>query len=65
MIRDPIVEEVRESRRKTEEACGHDWKRLAQHYRGIRTGNGRVIRLEPKLLPRTAGKFEDGLAPSG
>ncbi len=52
MIRDPIVEEVRQARRQTEEACGHDWKRLAEHYRQIQPTTGRLIRREPKLLPR-------------
>lgn len=52
MIRDLIVEEVRQIRHKTEEACGHDWKRLAEHYRRIQPGTHQVIRREPKLLPR-------------
>lgn len=52
MIRDPIVEEVRQARRQTEEACGHDWKRLTEHYRRVQITTGCLIRREPKLLPR-------------
>lgn len=48
MIRDPIVEEIREARRKTEEAFGRDWKRLAEHYRSVPIGKARVIRRAPR-----------------
>lgn len=51
MLRDPIVEEVREVRRRTEEACGHDWKRLTEHYRNVQPVTGRLIRREPRRLP--------------
>lgn len=51
MIRDPIIEEVREERRKTEEACNHDWKRLADHYRNVGTESHRIIHGKPKRLP--------------
>ena len=32
MEKDPIVEEIRNVRKKTEAACGGDWERLAAHY---------------------------------
>lgn len=50
MIRDSIVDEVRKARLQTEEACGHDWKRLAEHYRSVELGTARLIRLEPRKL---------------
>ena len=54
MLRDPIVEEVRQIRRQTEEACGHDWKRLVEHYRQIKATTGRLISREPKPISRPA-----------
>lgn len=54
MIRDPIVDEVREARRKTEEACDHDWNRLTEHYRRVPAGAARLIRGEPKRLPKAS-----------
>lgn len=29
---DPVVEEMRESRRRVSQACGHDAARLVEHY---------------------------------
>lgn len=49
-IRDPIVEEVRELRRKTKEACGGDGDRLAHHYRAVATGDHAILRGSPKRL---------------
>lgn len=51
MLRDPIVEEVREVRRKTEEACGHDWKKLLEHFRHIDPGQARIVQGQPKRRP--------------
>lgn len=48
MIRDPIVDEVREARRRTEEACEGDWNRLVEHYRAVPARGARIIRGQPK-----------------
>jgi hypothetical protein len=51
MIRDQIIEEVRGIRRATEEACGHDWEKLIEHYRQVKPTSGRIIRGKPRQLP--------------
>jgi hypothetical protein len=56
MIQDPIINEVRQLRLQTEEACGHDWTRLAEHYRRIKPEGILLVRLEPKRLPIPAVK---------
>jgi hypothetical protein len=51
MIRDPIVQEIREVRRKTEEACEGDWNRLIEHYRQVQNAATLpVFRGSPKRL---------------
>jgi len=53
MIRDPIVEEVRETRRKTELACHGDWNKLVEHYRQVQESSGHPIsRGSPRRLAR-------------
>jgi hypothetical protein len=54
MIRDSIVEEVRRIRQNTEKACGHDWKKLAEHYRKVKPTSGRLIKGKPRRLTRRA-----------
>jgi hypothetical protein len=54
MSADPIVEAVRQVRRETEEACGHDWKRLMEHYQSVQPATGRLIYREPKRLPESS-----------
>jgi len=53
MKKDPIVEEIREVRRRTEESCGHDWNRLIDHYRKVQQTSGRpTYRGSPKRLTK-------------
>jgi hypothetical protein len=57
VIRDQIIEEVRRVRRATEEACGHDWKTLVEHYRRIKPTHSRIIHRKPRqLLAQPAAK---------
>ncbi|MFA7235734.1 MAG: hypothetical protein WC058_02625 [Phycisphaeraceae bacterium] len=48
MIRDPIVEQVRQQRHATEKSCGHDWKRLMEHYCRVQKRVPRLTRRAPK-----------------
>lgn len=49
MIIDPIVEDIREARRKTEADCEGDWDKLVEHYRQVETHAGkRVIQGSPR-----------------
>lgn len=56
MLRDAIVDEVREIRHKTEEACQRDWKKLMDHYRRVEPGTASLVRGQPKRLPPTPVK---------
>ncbi len=54
MIRDPIVEDVREARRKTEADCEGDWDKLVEHYRQVeKHAKTRVIQGSPRRLATT------------
>jgi len=62
MIRDPIIEEIRKIRRETEEACGHDWDRLLEHYRAVKVGGRRLInrkQTDRSLKMRKSSEFSD------
>lgn len=48
MIRDPIVDEVRDARKRTEEACERDWNRLVEHYRAVPANGARILHGQPK-----------------
>ena len=51
MSKDPIVEEVREIRRRTEEACGNDWDRLCEHFLDVQQRLDRpTVSRKPKPL---------------
>jgi hypothetical protein len=64
MIRDLIVEEVRDIRRKTEAACEHNWDRLLEHYRQIQNTSGcPVLRGSPKRPGIRAGQDSDQFGP--
>ena len=53
MIRDPIVEEIRELRRKTEAACDGDWDKLVEHFRQVQKRSGLpVTRGSPRPVVR-------------
>lgn len=56
MIRDPIVEQVRQQRHATEKSCGHDWKRLVEHYRQVQNRAPRVVRRTPRRLSASGVK---------
>ena len=64
MIRDPIVEEVRELRRRTEAACDGDWDKLVEHFRQVQKRSGLpVTRGSPRRLvqqPRNERDEETG-----
>jgi hypothetical protein len=42
-MRDPIVEEVREARRRLAEKCGHDLKKIVAYIRKREQENGRKV----------------------
>ena len=51
MIRDPIVEDIREARRKTEADCEGDWDKLVEHYRQVeKQARTHVIQGSPRRL---------------
>ncbi len=53
MKNDPIVEEIREFRRKTEESFGRDWDRLFAHFLKVQQESKRPIyRGSPKRLAK-------------
>lgn len=54
MIRDTIVDEVRQNRKATEIAHGSDWKKLIEHYRQIQNSANRIVCHEPKRISHGA-----------
>jgi hypothetical protein len=53
MIRDPIVEEVREVRRQIEAECDNDWNKLIHYYRQVQEkATAPLYRGSPKRLTR-------------
>jgi hypothetical protein len=53
MIRDPIVEEVRETRRKTEEACEQNWELLFAHFERVQKASDHpIIKGAPKHMAK-------------
>jgi hypothetical protein len=53
MSADPIVEEVRQFRRRTEEQCGHDWERLFAHFLDVQKHCSRpLLSRAPRPLPK-------------
>jgi hypothetical protein len=43
MTKDPIIDEVREIRRKTEEACEGDWEKLFEHFLKVQKSSKRPV----------------------
>ena len=61
MSKDPIVEEVREIRRRTEEACGNDWDKLFAHFQEVRKRLARpTVSRQPKPLIQTRSERKTG-----
>jgi len=57
MMKDPIVEQVREARRQTETACGGDWQKLVEHFLRIqKDADHPVTRGSARRLTRTAAE---------
>ncbi len=57
MTNDPIVDEVREIRRKTEEACAGDWQKLFEHFLNVQKNSKRpAVSGRPRRLASPAKK---------
>ena len=53
-MRDPIVEEVRASRMRHAQRCGHDLAAIVRDLQNIQSKCGhRIVRLEPKKINPT------------
>lgn len=66
MTEDPIIGEVRRARHRISAQCGHDVRRLCEHYMEMEKANRAVGKQRYANLPlrRTEGVLHDELMPN-